>query len=323
MSRNLKKIGILIATVLLILGSLPLIGLNTAKAASTAGTDKVAIGTLKNTAGLPTLMADANGAFSQNNVSATVTSYDSNTELNNAIKDGTINVAVTDLVSYASLVKSKANANWKIVGTLPGYYGLVANKKYKSIKSLKGKTIAIDKNDGSKQYLLSVLKKNKMKYSSINVKQVDNEADRISGLKDGSIDAAILDDPSISSAKANGGKILNRQKMSADNGNILIINKKFAKKNGSSTKILVSVINKEIGSLNKAGSYGMAGSALNKMGYDQKGAEELTKLDISFKKIHKVKKADFNKAFKYAKAHKLYKGKINYKSHVLKVKGVK
>jgi len=322
MSRKLRKIGIIIATVLLVLGTLPFVGLGTAKAAD-ATESKITVGTLKNTASLPTLMADATGDFTQQNISVTVKTFDSNSQLNSAIAEGTVDAAVSNLVSYASLVNDKKNASWKVVGTLPGYNGLVANKKYKSVKSLKGKTIAIDKHDASKQYLLSVLKKNKMKYSSIKVKQVDSMQDRVNALQDGSVDAAVLDDPLMSSAKANGGKILNRQKMSADNGDVLIINKKFAKKNVSSTQILVDTMNKEIKLLNNTGGYGIAGSALNKMNYDQKGAEVLTKLDVSFKKVHKVKKSNFNKDFKYAKSHKLYKGKVNYKAHTLKVKNVK
>jgi hypothetical protein len=67
----------------------------------------------------------------------------------------------------------------------------------------------------------------------------------------------------------------------------------------------------------------MAGTALNKMNYDQEGAKVLTKLELTFKKVHKVKKSDFKKAFKYAKSHKLYKGKVSYKAHTLKVKNVK
>jgi ABC-type nitrate/sulfonate/bicarbonate transport systems, periplasmic components len=181
----------------------------------------------------------------QQNISVEVKNFDSNSQLDSAIKDGTVNAAVTNLVSYAGLVNKKANKSWKLVGTLPGYNGLVANKKYKSVKSLKGKTIALDKKDASKQYLLSVLKKNKMKSSSVKIKQVDGQQDRVNALKDGSVDAAILEDPLMSSAKANGGKILNRQKMSADNGNVLIINSKFAKKNVSSTQILVDTLNKK------------------------------------------------------------------------------
>jgi len=323
MSRSLKKFGIIIATFLLILGTLPFVGLSKVKAdtAPTAA-NKITIGTTKNTAGVLMNQANLAGDFTKSNITVEMKSFDSNSELNAAIKDGTVNVAATNLVSYASL--TKANASWKIAGTLPGYHGLVANKKYKNVKSLKGKTVAIDKKDSSKQYLKSVLKKNKIKYSSIKVKQVDAESTRVDSLKSGDVDAAILSDPSMSIAKGNNGdKILNRQKISADNGDVLIINKDFAKKNTAAMQILVSVMDTQIKNINKIGSYSMASDALRQLEISGKAAEDITKMDVSFKKIHKVKKSDFNKTFKYAKSQKLYKGKINYKAHTLKVKGIK
>lgn len=323
MSRKLKKISLIIAAFLLVIGSLPFMGLVNAKAADTAGTEKVVIGTLKNTASIPVLMGDANTEYSNNDASVSVKSYDTTAELNEAIQNGTVNAAVTDLVGYASLVNTKANASWKVVGTLPGYRGLVANKKYKSVKSLKGKTIAVDKNNSSEQYLKTVLKKNKMKASAVKIKQVDSEADRVNSLKSGEIDAAVLTDPEISNAKGNGAKVLSKQKTNSTNGDVFIINNKFASKNASTTRILVYVINKEIKLLNKAGGYGMAGNVLQTLNNAGNGTKYLTKVDVDFKTMHKVKKSDFNKAFKYAKSQKLYKGKVNYKKATLKVDGVK
>lgn len=319
MSRNLKKIAIMIATVLLIVGSLPFMSLTTQ--AATAGNDKITIGTIKNTAAMPAVMAKDATDFSRNNINVDVKSFDSNKELNDAIANGDVNVAATDLVSYASLAKK--NSTWKIVGTLPGYYGLVANKKYKKIKNLKGKTIAIDKKSGSKQYLKSILKKNKVKYSSVKVKQIDADSTRVDSLKSGDIDAAVLEDPSISNAKGNGAKVLNRQKTGKDNGQILIANKDFTKKNASSTQILVSVLNSEIKKIDKMGGYGSAQAALRDFSISDKGAKYITNMSITFKKIHKVKKSNFKKAFKYAKSQNLFKGKISYNKYTLKVKGVK
>ncbi|HJF86743.1 MAG TPA: transporter substrate-binding domain-containing protein [Companilactobacillus farciminis] len=317
MSRNLKKIAIMIATVLLIVGSLPFMSL-TAQAADANGNDKITIGTIKNTAAMPAVMAKDATDFSRNNVNADVKTYDSNKELNDAIANGEVNFATTDLVSFASIAKK--NSTWKIVGTLPGYYGLVANKK---IKNLKGKTIAIDKKSGSKQYLKSILKKNKVKYSSVKVKQIDADSARVDSLKSGDIDAAVLEDPSISNAIGNGAKVLNRQKTGKDNGQVLIANKDFTKKNASSTQILVSVLNTEIKNINKMGGYGAAQAALRDFGINDKGAKYITDMSITFKKVHKVKKSDFKKAFKFAKSQKNFKGKISYKKYTLKVKGVK
>lgn len=323
MSCKLKKISIIIATVLLVLSSLSFTNLITTKAATAAGNDKITLGVTKNTASIPALMASSNSIFSKENLSVDVKTYDSTSQLNEAINNGTVNIAVTDLVNYASLINEKDNKGWKLAGTLPGYNGLVANKKYKSIKSLKGKTIALDKKDFSKQYLLNVLKKNKMKASSVKIQQIDSQSDRVSALKDGTVDAAVLEDPMMSNAKSNGGKILNRQNMKADNGNVLIINNKYSKRNATAMTMFIDCLNKEIKLLNDSGSYGMAGTVLNSMNYDTNAAKVLTGLSVDFKKVHKIKKSDFNKAFKYAKSHKLYKGKISYKAHTLKITNVK
>lgn len=321
MSRNLKKIGLIFAAFLLILGSLPFMGLSTAKAATEYGNDKVTIGTLKNTAGIPASMAKSGSTFANDNVNADVTTFDSNVQLSDAITNGKVNMAVTDLVSYAAIVKN--NSKWKIVGTLPGYYGLVANKKYKSIKSLKGKTVAVDKKDSSKQYLQTILKKNHMKLSSVKIKQVDADSTRVDSLKSGDIDAAVLTDPAISNAKGNGDKILNRQKQGADNGNVLIVNTDYSKKNASAMRSIVSAMNEQIKRINKTGNYMMANDVLRNFGLNDKSVTYLNNMDFKFKKMHKVKKSDFKKAFKYAKSQKLYKGKVNYKADTVKIEGVK
>lgn len=322
MLRNFKKIGLIFVTLLLTLGSLFFMNPTTVKSADTsAGSDKITIGTTKNTASMPPVMAKVSNEFLNNNIDVDVQSFNSNSELNDAIANGTVNVAVTNLVSYASIVRN--NPKWKIAGTLPGYYGLVANKKYKSIKSLKGKTVAVDKKDGSKQYLQSLLKKNKMKPSSVKIKQVDSESNRVASLKDKKIAAAVLEDPEISNAKSYGNKILNRQKQGADNGNILIMNTDFSSKNTSSVRILISVLNDQVKRINKLNNYSMANDALREFKATNKATGYMNNMDFTFKKIHKVKKVDFNKAFKYAKSQKLYKGKISYKANVLKISTIK
>ena len=176
---------------------------------------------------------------------------------------------------------------------------------------------------GLKQYLKKILKKNKVKYSSVKIKQIDADGARVDSLKSGDIDAAVLEDPSISNAKGNGAKVLNRQKTGKDNGQVLIANKDFTKKNASSTQILVSVLNTEIKNINKVMGYGAAQAALRDFGINDKGAKYITDMEIKFKKVHKVKKSDFKKAFKFAKSQKNFKGKISYNKYTLKVKGVK
>ncbi|KRK78989.1 ABC transporter substrate-binding protein [Companilactobacillus nodensis] len=319
MSRIMKKIGLILATLVLVLSSLSLMNVKTAQAAEAAGETKIVIGTTKDVSALPLTIAKQANLFQTNNINVELKSYDSTEELNNAITSGEVNVAVTDLVNYASIAKK---ANWKIGSTMPGYYGLAANKKYKSVKKLKGKTIAVNKNDSSKYYLKQLLKKNKMKLKDVKVKNVDPEATRVSDLKDGSVDAIVAADPWISNAKANGAKILNKQNLKKDNGNVLIFSKDYLSKNASSTLILIDTVNQGIKTFNKNG-FMWTYNTLADFGASDKARGYMGKEDVSMKKVHRVKKSDFNKAFKYAKSQKLYKGKVSVKKYQVKLKGVK
>lgn len=319
MSRIIKKIGLILATLVMVLGSLSLMNVKTAQAADAAGETKIVIGTTKDVSALPLYIAKQANLFQTNNIEVELKSYDSTADLDNAITGGEVNVAVTDLVNYASIAKQ---ANWKIGSTMPGYYGLAANKKYKSVKKLKGKTIAVNKNDGSKYYLKQLLKKNKMKLKNVKLKYVDSEATRASDLKNGSVGAIVAADPWLSEAKANGAKVLNKQSLKKDNGNVLIFSKDFLNKNASSTRILIDTANQGIKAFNKNG-FAWTYNILADFGTSDKARGYLGKEDVSMKKVHKVKKSDFNKAFKYAKSQKLYKGKISLKKHQVKIKGVK
>lgn len=313
MSRFVKKIGLIFAAFVLVLSSLSFVRLTTVKAAE-AGTAKITIGTIKNASAVPAVMGKLGHEYNDHNIEVDIKSFDTNKELNDAISQGTVNVAITDLVSYASIANK--NTSWKVVGTMPGYYGLVANKKYKSIKSLKGKTIAIDKNDSSKMYLKDLLKKNKMKLSSVKLSQVDSENDRVAAIKSGNADAAVAEDAALSQAKADKDKLLNKQSSKKDNGSVIIMDKKFSSKNTSSSKILLKTINSQIKTINSSDSYMLANDSFRQWNVSSEAAAELNKEEVSFPQIHKVKKADFNKAMKYAKSQKLYSGKISYKKSV-------
>lgn len=315
-----KKISLVFAIVLLMVSSLSFINLKTVKAADNSNPQYV-VGTTKNVSSAIALMGKNLRGYTSNNVNVDVKTYNSTAELNAAIKEGTVNAAVTDLVNYAGI--SKDAKDWKLAGTMPGYNALVANKKYKNVKKLKGQTIAVDKSDYSKFYLTKVLKKNKMKLSDVKLQQVDAEADRVSSLKDGKIAAAVLSDPSISEAKVNGDKVIAKDKISGTNGNVLIINNKFAKKNGSATQILCYVINDEIKTINKSNTYSLTNNSFSEYGVGSGAIKKLNDMEVKFNKMHKVKKSCYNAAFKYAKKQKLYSGQISIKGHQMKIKGVK
>lgn len=314
MKQVLKRVALIFATIILMVSSLSMINLKTVKAAdddksNMNTTSTIKIGLTKSVASLPELISQENNAYTRDKLDIQLKVYDSTKELNKAINSGEVNGAVTDLVNYSAILKK--NKSWKITSTAPGYLGLASNKKYKTIKSLKNKTIAVDKKDGTKYYLSQLLKKNGMKMSDVKLKQVDKEDERVSELKDKKVDAAILSDPSISTAQRNGSKILKQQATDANNGNVVVFSNKVLSKNGSAMNMFYNNYIDSIKYFNKGG-YATVNPILFQLGAPKKTAVEMNQIDVTFKKPARVNKSDFNQAMSYAKQQKINTKSVDF-----------
>jgi NitT/TauT family transport system substrate-binding protein len=309
MTRVMKKLGLIFAALLLLVSSIPLLNTQSAKAAdSTTDTSTtettIKLGTTQTVASLPFYVAQLKQYYQAHNVTVELTQYKSTTDLNKAISDGTINGAVTDSVNFTTIHND--NKSWKIASSLTGYNGLVANKKYKNVKSLKGKTIAIDKKDGSRYYLKNLLAKNDMKLSDVKLQNVAEQGTRVSDLKDKKVDAAVVADPFISNAKHNKAKVLNKQKVSNKNGDVLALSSDIYSKKITDANNLINSYDDAVKDLNKQG-FAPSDQLLVQLGASRSAAASMNSMDVHFAKAKRVKKADFDKAAKYAKNYKLVK----------------
>ncbi|MCH4010082.1 ABC transporter substrate-binding protein [Companilactobacillus sp.] len=318
MTRVIKKLGLIFAALLLVVSSLPLLNAQSVKAAdSTDQSDAtIKIGTTQSLASLPFYVAQEKQFYQEHNITVELQQFKSAGALNDAIKAGSVNAAVTDLVNFTTIAKN--NKSWKVTGTLTGYNGLVANKKDKNIKSLKGKTIALDKKDGSKLYLKNLLKKNNMKLSDVKIKNIAEQGKRTSSLKSKKVDAAVVADPFISNAKKSGAKVLNKQKASNTNGDVIAINNDYASKHVTDVNNLFNSYQDATKNLNKQGLT-PSDSLLVQLGATRNAAADMNSLDITFKKARRVTVANFDKAVNYSKAQKLIKSRQQLSEVQLKV----
>lgn len=308
MTRVIKKLGLIFAALLLLVGSLPLLNIQQAKAADssdqTQASNTIKIGTTQSVASLPFYVAQDKKYFQTHSVNVELQQFKSASKLDDAIKDGTVNAAVTDLVNFTQIAKK--NKSWRVAGTLTGYNGLIANKKYKNVKSLKHKTIAVDKKDGSKYYLKQVLAKNDLKLSDVKIKNVAEQGTRVKDLKKKKVAAAVVADPFISNAKHNCAKVLNKQKASNKNGDVIAFSNDVTTKQVSGVNNIFNSYDDARKELNKQGLT-FTDMLLLQLGATRNGAVKMNNLDIHFAKSHRVKKSDYNKATKYAKSQKLIK----------------
>ncbi|AKP67114.1 ABC transporter substrate-binding protein [Companilactobacillus ginsenosidimutans] len=320
MTRVMKKLGLIFAAVLLLVSSLPLLNTQSAKAADSttdaSANTTITIGTTQSVASLPLYVAQGSKYFETHNVTVALKQYKTTSALNDAIKAGTVNAAVTDLVNFTTIQKN--NKSWKIASAVTGYNGLVANKKFKNIHDLKGKTIAINKKDGTRLYLKNLLKKNHMKLSDVKLKNVADQSTRTKNLKSKKVDAAVVADPFISNAKKSGAKVINKQNASNKNGDIIAVSSDLTTKKVTDVNNLFNGFDDAVKDLNKMGLT-PSDTLLLQLGATRKGAVAMNDLDLKFAKAKRVKIADYDKTVNYAKSYKLIKSKQSLSHSQVKI----
>lgn len=319
MRRVMKKLGLIFAALLLIVSSLPLLSMQDVKAADSTDTT-IKIGTTQSVASLPFYVAQDKKYFQAHNVTVELQQFKTPAELNDAIKAGTVNGAVTDLVNFTQIAKK--NKSWKVAGTLTGYNGLVANKKFKNVKKLKGKKIAVNKQDGSKYYLQQLLKKNNMKLKDVKIKNVEQQSTRVKQLKSKKVDAAVVADPFITNAKKNGAKVINKQKANAKNGDVIAFSSDIYSKRVTDLNNIFNSYDDAAKELTKNGLT-PADLLLLQIGATRKSAAAMNEMEIKFGNSKRVKSSDFDKAAIYAKKQKLIKTRPSLNSVMVKVDKVK
>lgn len=122
-----------------------------------------------------------------------------------------------------------------------GADGIIVNSSINSIKDLKGKKIAVQKNFVGESFLTYVLKKNNMTMSDVEAIDMESGAAGAAFVS-GSVDAAVTFEPWLSKAtERNGGKILVTSK---DEPGVVVdtvsINENYLKSNSKTVKKVVS-----------------------------------------------------------------------------------
>ena len=97
--------------------------------------------------------------------------------------------------------------NVMLVDTSHGADGVVAQKGFKTLKDLKGKTIAVTKGQCNELLLLRGLEKSGMTEQDVTITNMDADAGGAAVLA-GKVPAAVTWEPWLSKAKANGGSIV-------------------------------------------------------------------------------------------------------------------
>lgn len=197
-----KKI---LSAVLALTMALSLCACGDSKDSGSGEATKVTLGTTSWPTNMFFYLAEEKGYFEENGVDVTIQDFSSTTESTNAFVGGQL-----DFVTFASsetISPFAQGGEFSIVletDKSNGSEGLVATSDIKTIKDLKGKTVATQLYSVDHMFLLTLLDENGMSESDVNIVDMSIQESGNAFIA-GQCDAACIWDPYFSQAKDAGG----------------------------------------------------------------------------------------------------------------------
>lgn len=197
-----KKI---LSAVLALTMALSLCACGDSKDSGSGEATKVTLGTTSWPTNMFFYLAEEKGYFEENGVDVTIQDFSSTTESTNAFVGGQL-----DFVTFASsetISPFAQGGEFSIVletDKSNGSEGLVATSDIKTIKGLKGKTVATQLYSVDHMFLLTLLDENGMSESDVNIVDMSIQESGNAFIA-GQCDAACIWDPYFSQAKDAGG----------------------------------------------------------------------------------------------------------------------
>lgn len=206
-------------------------------------TDKVVLGQSSWIGYAPLYLADKKGFFKDHGANVEVQQFESKTDSRSALATGKIQGISTTVDTFVMSQASGMNLSIVLaLDTSAGGDGISAKNDIKDLKSLKGRSVALDTSGGASyfwfQYLL-----NQQNMTLDDVKVVNmSSGDAGAAFVSGQVDAAVTWEPWLSKAKAteNGSVLIDSSETPGIIVDALAMNKEFTEKYPDTVKAIVS-----------------------------------------------------------------------------------
>lgn len=170
-------------------------------------TTKLTLGVMPSTDNIPLVIAHEQGFDKENGVDIDIQAFKSAKDRDAAFQAGQVDGVSTDLVAIA--IYQQAGMDVKVTGSTFGQFDLVTgDTAVKSVADLKGKDVILSKNTGTEYAVSKMLEKAGLSESAINATEVPQVPTRLELLKNQKAAAAILPEPFVTMAKADGLRVL-------------------------------------------------------------------------------------------------------------------
>lgn len=189
-------------------------------------TQSLSVGVLPDVDSIPLIIAREQGYFKDEGIDVDIQQFKSAKDRDSAFQAGKIDGAVSDVLAAAFAKEGGFDA--KITSMTNGSYKLLVNKNagIKSIKDLKGKSVAVSSNTIIEYSTDMMLKEDGLSGSDIKKTPIAEIPVRLEMLQNGKIDGATLPDPLASEALKNGAVLLSSTDKLGINPGVLLFSSK-------------------------------------------------------------------------------------------------
>jgi NitT/TauT family transport system substrate-binding protein len=238
--------------------------------------DPIVVGVLPDTQSVPIIVAQHMGYFDEEKVTVDIQPFTSAPERDSAIQSGSVNTVNTDLIAVALFRQSELDME-AILSTDGSQQILAsANSGVISINELTGKTLTMSENtimDYASDRILAYysVDKNTVEYSYIPQITV-----RMEMLINHNVDAAIMPEPQVSVAKADGATILASSEDLNLNATCLGMRSEITASHPEAVKAFVRAYNKAVVYLNDTPAEEYMDWVIEETGFPESVSDTLT-----------------------------------------------
>lgn len=169
------------------------------------------LGVMPATDNIPLILAHEKGFDVKHGVKLDLQNFKAAKDRDAAFQAGKLDGVSTDLVAIS--IYQEAGMDVKVTGSTYGEFDLVTgDDSIQSAADLKGKDVILSKNTGTEYAVAKMLEKAGLSIDDINITEVPQVPTRLELLKNKKAAAAILPEPFVTMAKADGMRVLDSTK---------------------------------------------------------------------------------------------------------------
>lgn len=260
------------------------------------------LGVMPSTDNIPLVLAHEKGFDKDHGVDIQLENFKAAKDRDAAFQAGKVDGVSTDLVAIA--IYQEAGMDVKITGNTYGEFDLVTgDDSIQSAADLKGKDVILSKKTGTEYAVTQILAKAGLQDSDINVSEVPQVPTRLELLKNKKAQAAILPEPFVTMAVADGLRVLDSTREIGINPFVMGMPADVIDKKADAIKGMYEAYNEAVDYIKEHDKSDYIQLFIDEVGFPETLKEQITVPDYTH--AEQATDEDITAAFSWAKEHDL------------------